>query len=41
VDHPALAVAKLVAAAVRLVLEPAEQFTLVGGGAEQALTKLA
>ncbi len=40
VDHPALAVAELVTAAVRLVLEPAEQFTLVGGGAAQALAKL-
>ncbi|MNG27024.1 hypothetical protein D3C84_1120870 [compost metagenome] len=41
VDHPALAVAELVTAAVRLVLEPAEQFALVGGGAAQALAKLA
>lgn len=41
VDHPSLAVTQLVTAASGFVLEPVEQFALVGGGAAQALAKLA
>ena len=41
VDHPALAIAELITAAVRLVFEPGEQFALMRGSAAQALAKLA
>ncbi len=41
VDYPPLTVTQLITAAVRLVLEPAEQLALLMGGAAQALAKLA
>ena len=41
VDYPPLTVTQLITAAVRLVLEPAEQLALLIGGAAQALAKLA